>query len=197
MPYDPHKHRRHSIRLKGFDYTQSGAYFLTICVYEQECLFGEVVAGLMRMNNYGRIAQREWERLPARFKNIALEASVVMPNHVHGIIVIADESEGVGARQGISKTLAHNGPAVPLPDNPQNIEHFGRPVPGSIPTIVRSYKSAVSLRINRIRAMSTGPIWQRNYYEHVIRNEADLSRLRAYIQANPARWAADRLHPDT
>jgi REP-associated tyrosine transposase len=176
---------------------------ITFCVYEQECLFGEVVASLMRINDYGRIAQREWERLPARFKNIALEAFVVMPNHVHGIIVIADKSGGVGARQDISKTLAHNRPAVPLRDNPKNIEHFGRPVPGSIPTIVRSYKSAVSLRINRIRAISTEKIWQRNYSggyrsaEHVIRSEADPSRLRAYIQANPARWAADPLHPDT
>jgi putative transposase len=193
----PHKHQRRSIRLKGYDYTQSRAYFLTICVYEQECLFGEVVAGLMRINDYGRTAQREWERLPARFKNIALEAFVIMPNHIHSIIVIADESGRVGARQDISETLAYNRPAVPLPDNPQNIEHFGRPVLGPIPTIVRSYKSAVSLRINHIRAMSKGPIWQRNYYEHVIRSEADLSRLRAYIQANPARWAADRLHPDT
>jgi REP-associated tyrosine transposase len=92
MPNDPNKYQRRSIRLKGFDYTQAGAYFITICAGERECLFGEVADGLVCLNGYGRIAQREWERLPARFKNIALDAFVVMPNHVHGIILITDES---------------------------------------------------------------------------------------------------------
>ena len=113
-----------------------------------------------------------------------------------GIIVIADESEASGARQNISKTLAYNRPAVPLHNNPHNIEHFGRLVPGSLPTIMRSYKSAMSLRINHIQAMSTRPIWQRNYFEHVIRSQTGLSRIRAYIQANPAHWAAGDLQPD-
>jgi REP-associated tyrosine transposase len=93
--------------------------------------------------------------------------------------------------------LVHKRPAVPpLPNNPQNIEQFGKPVPGSIPTIVRSYKAAVSLRIHRLRGTPAGPIWQRNYYEHVVRSETDLHRIQAYIESNPARWAVDRLHPD-
>lgn len=199
MPYNPQQHQRRSIRLKGYDYTQAGAYFITICTGEQECLFGEVIDGLMCLNDCGRIVHREWGRLPARFKNIALDAFVVMPNHLHGIVLIMDESRDrgttVGARQGISKTLAHKRPAAPLRGPPQSVEQFGRPVPGSIPTIVRSYKSAVSFRIHRLRDTPTGPVWQRNYYEHVIRNEADLRRIQAYIKTNPARWMADRLHP--
>jgi putative transposase len=210
MPYDPNKHQRRSIRLKGYDYTQAGAYFLTICVYERECRFGEVMDDLVCLNGYRRIAQRKWERWPARFNNIALDAFIVMPNHVHGIILIADQSVGKGTagvgdanvlkeprRAPTSRELTSwIEPAVPLlPNNPQNIEQFGKPVPGSIPTIVRSYKSAVSRRIHRLRGTPAGPVWQRNYYEHVVRNEADLHCIQAYIQSNPAHWTADRLHP--
>ena len=175
MKYDPEKHHRHSIRLKGYDYSQAGAYFVTIVTQNRACLFGAVVDGEMRLNETGQIVRRCWLDIPAHFPHAELDEFVVMPNHVHGIIVIVDG----------------RGTACRAPT-----EQFGRPVTGSIPTVIRSFKSAVTKRINEQRGTPGAHVWQRNYYEHIIRNEESLDRIRQYIANNPLRWAFDRENPD-
>jgi putative transposase len=167
---------RRSIRLRGYDYSQAGAYFVTVCAYQRQCLFGAVIEGQMVLNEVGKIAQACWNEIPAHFPRVELDAFVVMPNHVHGIIVMMDAGRGTACRAPTA-------------------ESFGKPVPGSLPTIVRSFKSAVTRRINQWRTTPGQPVWQRNYFEHIVRNESALDRIRGYIETNPARWALDRENP--
>ncbi|MBD6620225.1 transposase [Komarekiella sp. 'clone 1'] len=173
MPYDPRKHRRRSIRLKGYDYTQPGAYFITLCTHGRQCLFGNVVKGKMQLNYLGHIAFNCWEAIPDHFPHIELDTFVVMPNHLHGILVITDTS--VGAWHCHAHTR----------------EQFGKPVRGSIPTVIGSYKSAVSKSINVIWHTKGQSIWQRNFYEHISRDQKSLDHIRQYILDNPQRWADD------
>jgi len=176
MPYNPEMHHRRSIRLKEFDYTQPGAYFITIVAQNREWLFGDIVDDEMRLNPLGRVVEKEWERLSQRFENLKLDEFMVMPNHVHGIIVIADRDNSMyGDKDGI--------------------EHFGKPIKGSIPTIVRSFKSATTLRINLMRQSKGLQVWQRNYFEHVIRNESEWGEIREYIRQNPDNWEVDLENP--
>jgi putative transposase len=176
MKYNADIHHRRSIRLRGYDYTRAGAYFVTACAHARESLFGQIVAGEMRRNTYGEIALECWQAIPDHGPHVELDAFVVMPNHIHGILVLPDDT------------------ASPLRQATQ--ERFSKPVAGSLPTIVRLYKAAVTRRINEVRNAPGVPIWQRNYYEHIIRDQASLDRIRAYIADNPSRWASDRLHPD-
>jgi REP element-mobilizing transposase RayT len=141
----------------------------------------------MKLSALGQIAYREWERLPRRFKHVELGAFVVMPNHIHGILIIHDgrgtaDSDGHDNRQDLRRA--------------PTIERFGKPVSGSIPTIVRSYKAAVALRINYARPGDSTPVWQRNYYEHVIRNERDMQAKWDYIEGNPVLWDEDDENPN-
>jgi len=179
------KHNRRSIRLKGYDYAQAGAYFVTICTQNRECLFGDVVDGKMALNDGGRIVANEWERTAAIRREIELNKWVVMPNHLHGIIVIADN---VGAHG-----------RAPLPDDaPCNVPTstvFTRP-PKSLGSLIAGFKSAVTKRINELRKTPGALIWQRNYYEHIIRDERSLNRIREYIANNPAQWDTDRENPN-
>lgn len=190
MRYDPEKHRRRSIRLKGYDYTQAGAYFITLCTYERQCLFGEVVDGVMRLNQLGLIVREEWIKTALLRPRVVLDAFVVMPNHLHGIIVLNDICRGTRQRA----PTVPRAPKTPVQQCPTT-EQFGKPTSDSIPTIVRSFKSATTKRINALRATPGAPVWQRNYYEHIVRNEHDLERIRQYIAENPARWHLDRENP--
>jgi REP element-mobilizing transposase RayT len=220
-------HRR-SIRLKGFDYTRAGAYFVTIVTHDRLSLFGEVVGGDMRFSPFGVVARQQWECLPHRFLHIGLDEFVVMPNHVHGIIMIYDD-DGMGTadlpdtrrgtadlpdtrwgtadlantrwgtadlpdtRRGTAVRSNDRGcePSRRAPTDPGTLEQFGKPVPGSIPTIIRSYKSAVAYRLNLIRRTPGADVWQRNYYERIIRDEAEYHRIARYIIENPAQWETD------
>ncbi|GAB4481015.1 MAG: transposase [Anaerolineales bacterium] len=193
-PYDPTRHHRRSIRLKGYDYTQPGAYFITICTHERAHLFGAVVDGEMRLNAWGEIVREEWFKTAQIRPYVRLydDEFVVMPNHVHGIIWIVGDD--VGARRRHCRGTA---PPCPYGDAvPDHVEQFGKPVPGSIPTIVRAFKSAVTHRINALRGTPGAPVWQRNYYEHVICDERALHAIRQYITENPLRWHLDRYNPD-
>jgi REP element-mobilizing transposase RayT len=173
MTFDSQKHHRRSIRLKEYDYTQPGGYFITIVTYQRGLLFGEIVNEEMRLNDYGKTADECWCAIPEHFQNVEVGAYVVMPNHVHGILVINDDRRGTIYR-------------APT-------EQFQKPVRGSIPTIVRTYKAAVTRRIGR-EQNATG-MWQRNYYEHVIRNHEDWDRIHRYIETNPSMWAEDEENP--
>ncbi len=190
MPrYDPDRHHRRSIRLKGYDYAQAGAYFVTLCTQGRACLFGEAVDGEMRLNARGEIVRQCWADMPIHFPRVALDAFVIMPNHVHGIIVLADDAL-VGARHAVPLPNA-----VPVPSHREQMERFGQPVAGSIPTIIRSFRSAVTYRLNALRGTPGTPVWQRNYYEHIIRNERAMIAIREYILNNPIQWAVDRENP--
>jgi len=167
-------HSRRSIRLKEYDYSSAGGYFVTICTQGKEHIFGKVMNGEMELNEYGKIVKQEWYKTGEIRKNIDLDEFIVMPNHVHGIINI------VGAHCN-----------VPLHGR---IEKFGRSTSNSIPTIIKLFKSTVTKQINQKRNTPKHPVWQRNYYEHVIRNENDLRHIREYIVNNPAKWEEDEYY---
>jgi REP element-mobilizing transposase RayT len=172
MKYNPNVHHRRSIRLRGYDYSQTGAYFVTICIQNRECLFGEIVGGEMQLNDVGKIVQMTWDALPSHYPHIELDEWVVMPNHFHSIIVLANVGAGsVGA--GLKPAPTRHG----------------------LPEIVRALKTFSSRRINELRQTPGTKLWQRNYWEHIIRNETELNRIREYIQNNPTQWDLDKLHP--
>jgi putative transposase len=186
--FDPNKQHRHSIRLPGYDYAQAGAYFVMIVAWRRECLFGEVIDGKVVLSKFGLIAWQQWENLPKRFPNIDLGASMIMPNHMDGIVEILAGRGTAGNRMDLDGGSTRRAPTTH--------EAFQKPVKGSIPTIVRSYKSAVSYRINLMRGTQDIPVWQRNYYEHVIRNEKDLQNKTDYINGNPLLWEQDNENPN-
>ena len=194
--FDPAKHHRRSIRIKGYDYAQTGAYFVTIVTSQRDCLFGEIVAGEMVLSDFGKIAEACWRAIPEHFPAVELGAYVIMPNHVHGIIII-DESVGTRRADDVGTGAFGRGAALLRPYMRPN-ESFpdeSRPnvKPGSLGAIVRSYKSAVSYRIRKEH--NTTEIWQRNYYEHIIRDDKDLQRITDYINTNPLRWNEDDENP--
>lgn len=177
--FDPARHHRRSIRLKSYDYTAAGAYFVTNVTHQRECLFGEIVDGEMRLNPLGEIAALTWEWLTQQYPYVDLDAWVVMPNHLHGILIM-----DVGARRDAPL------PCAPQPDAP--------PINKRKPLgqLIGAFKTVSAKRINEHRAAPGRPVWQRNYYEHIIRNEAALARIRAYIHNNPAQWALDNDNPN-
>jgi putative transposase len=193
MKHDPDKHHRRSIRLKGYDYSEAGAYFVTICAQGRECLFGDVVDGEMRLDDAGKMVQDVWNDLPTRYPDVETDEFVVMPNHFHGIIVIV--GAGPCACPGI-----HDRPefrtAQPQTGQPQGVA----PTVLSLPDVVHRFKSFTTAEYrNGIRQKNwppfNGTLWQRNYYEHIIRSEEKMDRIREYIIVNPMRWADDEDNP--
>jgi len=197
MKYDPKKHHRRSIRLKGYDYTQPGAYFVTICTYQRIHVFGEVVDGKMVLNETGKIARDEWFKTEEIRPYVRLykDEFVVMPNHAHGIIRIVDQvgTPRGGVQNGEEDTPAGQRTGQRTGQRPvPTWESFGKPVPGSIPTIVRAYKSAVTYAVNTAQNMRGAVLWQKNYYEHIIRNDRELQNIGWYIVNNHLNWQMDR-----
>jgi len=172
------EHHRRSIRLPGYDYSQPGAYFVTICTRTGECSLGEVVNGTVAVSVYGQIAEAVWRASPKHFPGIEIDALVVMPNHIHVVVVIFERAAG--------DAPAEHQPSASI------IRGAGR---GSLGAIVQNFKSVTARRINQVRHTPGAPVWQRNYYEHVIRTSADLERVRRYIVENPLRWELDELNP--
>ena len=164
-------HHRRSIRLPGYDYSKAGAYFVTICVRDRECLFGELLEGQMIANGSGRAVGEGWEWLARQYRHVDLDEWVVMPNHLHGIVVIT------GAPRGGSRT-------APTPIR-------RKPLGG----LIGAFKTVSTQRVNALRQCPGQLLWQRNYYEHIIRNAAELTRIREYIANNPLQWALDRENP--
>ena len=189
----PDFHHRRSIRLKEFDYSLPGAFFVTICTHQREHLFGEIVNEVMVLNGFGRISREEWQKTALIRSEIELGEFVIMPNHFHGIIWIVD-GRGTARCRGTARRAPTGVLGETSADFTPTYEQFGKSVVGSIPTIVRAFKSAVSRRINLARGTPGRPVWQRNYWEHIIRDEQDLHNAQAYILNNPAQWESDELH---
>lgn len=167
---------RQSIRLQGYDYRQKGVYFVTICKRQKACLFGEIHARKMILNELGATAEHCWHLISQTRSNVELDMSVVMPNHLHGIIAIFDSGET--AAIGVEKNLSCS-----------NIL-----LPGSLGVIIGQFKRAVTLRSKSLAQPPEQSLWQRNYYEHIIRNESSLNDIRKYIMDNPARWLDDSMY---
>ena len=183
MTHSRQRHHRRTLRLEGFDYTQTGYYFVTIVVKERKCLLGEIAGEEMKLNEMGRIVAASWKWLGDQYPYVELDEYIVMPNHVHGIIVIKDTDNGAIAshRRGDSRI------APTPPSQVQKRKSLGR--------LVGAVKTVSARKVNLCRGTPGQPLWQRNYYEHVIRNEESLAQIRQYIRDNPAKWELDREHP--
>lgn len=223
MAYDPETHHRRTIRLKGYDYTQAGAYFVTVVTHGREGVFGEVVGGDMQPNDAGRVVEQCWVDIPCHFMHVALDAFVVMPNHIHGIVMITDgpangpNGPDVGAGSprpgslGAGTAPLHGDAATlgagtvilgagtaPLRGGFANPGAETAPLPVTRPTlgqIVAYFKYQSAKSINRLRGAPGTPVWQRDYYEHIVRDESALHGIREYIVNNPLQWAVDRENP--
>jgi REP element-mobilizing transposase RayT len=218
VPYDPETHHRRSIRLPEYDYAQAGAYFVTICVQQAEMLLGEVRDGVMVLNDWGRLVDDFWADVVGHFEDVAVDCHVTMPNHVHAVIVLVDRRErpprwdgatsGAGVQGGETPPL-RNGPhprrgevSSPLSaadggDTPGGGAEGGKtPPPRDLAHVVAYYKYQTTRQINLLRCTPGVRLWQRSYWEHVIRNEADFARIREYVAANPSLWGEDTLRPD-
>lgn len=222
MAYNPNIHHRRSIRLKGYDYSQAGAYFITICCEHRICRFGKIDVGAgftpaqMILNEFGNIAYNEWAKLAERYKNFELDVFQIMPNHMHGIIVLKNV---VGA--GCTPAPNINNNTAPMNENGQ--PQSGQPQLGlqwqilgddnragvnpapTIGDIVGAYKSLVAngcleIYISNYLAAGVNPaptmgkLWQRNYYENIIRNEQSYQNISEYIINNPAKWGDDKFY---
>jgi len=194
--FNPEIHNRHSIRLKGYDYSHSGMYFVTINAHCRGVTrnahtmfpFGEIINGKMILNEYGQIAHDEWIKTAELRSNVELDAFVVMPNHVHGIVVITRPVRALRATplhdtRPYSRTINKN-------ENMSNIS----PKSGELGTIVRAYKSATTKHINEVRNTPCEKMWQRNYFENIIRNEQMYQYIANYIVNNPTNWENDRFY---
>ena len=164
------------MRLRDYDYAQPGAYFVTICTHRRRDLFGEVLDGKMRLNDAGRMIERWWSELANKFPSVELDENVVMPDHLHGIVSI------VGADLGVRPRVCEAARGA----------HTGAPLPRIVQWFKTMTTNAYIRGVNERRwAHFHRRFWQRNYYEHVIRNEDDLGHIRRYVVDNPARWPED------
>jgi putative transposase len=182
VKYDPDKHHRRSIRLKDYDYAQAGAYFVTVCTHNRECLFGEIIDAEMRLSEYGQIVVASWQDIPRHFDCVELDAFVVMPNHLHGNLTIIDD---VGAK--------HFSAELP-PKNASPLQPHGTQS-NSLGAILQNFKSVSTRKINQARDTQGAPVWQRNYHEHIVRNEREWNAIREYVANNPANWLKDSENP--
>ena len=244
------QNHRQSVRIEGYDYSRAGAYFVTICTRHREVVFGGIVNGAMILNEFGSVVSYCWRDLPRRFQTIGIDAFVIMPNHVHGIIMLtADSDPKVTRRPSVGAGFVTTSPRhAARPTGPVAIHHgaISRPAPTegvasetivsvgaglatttvrgaarpyvpsashrgvvprpaptsaaagpvSLPDIIRVFKSLSARRINGMRHTRGLPLWQRGYYEHVIRTEDELGRAQTYITDNPSLWSLDSDNPD-
>ncbi|WP_203415530.1 transposase [Candidatus Scalindua japonica] len=190
------KHGRRSIRLKEYDYSREGAYFVTICLQDKECLLGEAIESKTVLNDAGEMVEKWWSVLPEKYSTISLDEYIIMPNHMHGIIIINGPSVSVGADQCVCPT------DYPTRKNREMIKskHIGLPLRG-LPQHMQWFKTMTTNEyIRNVKNVNWKPFnkrfWQRNYYEHIVRNEDSLDRIREYIINNPMKWQYDRENPE-
>ena len=183
MTFNPEIHHRRSIRIADYDYSTTGAYFVTICIQNRICLFGKIEGGEIQLNEAGYMVHKIWNELPEKYPGVEIDEFIVMPNHIHGIVVL-----NVGA-----------GPCA-CPDSNKGQPRGVAPTRLSLPDVVHRYKSFTTseyrIGVEQLNWIPfPGKLWQRNYYEHVIRNEKELNQNREYISNNPLQWALDNENP--
>ncbi len=185
MTYKPERYHRRSIRLPGYDYAAAGLYYVTICTQDRASLFGEMMNGEVATNALGEIVRQCWVGLPRHYGHVGIDAFVVMPNHVHGIITLIATNVGAGFKPA---------PTVPFTASARvpAQEHGPR---HSLSEVVRAFKTFSARYINQSRSTPGARVWQRNYYEHIIRGERELNRIRVYIANNPSQWDRDEENP--
>ena len=188
MTFDPSKHHRRSIRLQHYDYSSRGAYFITICVQNRSCIFGEVRSGVMYLNEQGKFIDDVWRGLGNIFENVTIDESVLMPNHLHGIIWIGAQPEERGRTQRSAPT-----------EDAFPVGQTQRSAP-TLASIVQRYKTFTTNEYSKRVKQSNWPafsarLWQTNYFEHIIRDDQSLQTIRCYIENNPARWMNDVENP--
>jgi REP element-mobilizing transposase RayT len=186
MAFNPEIHHRRSIRLRDYDYSSAGAYFVTLCAFQRECLFGEMVDGEMRLNDAGRLVTAIWDSLPQRYQGLEVDAFAVMPNHVHGIVVIHDPVGAIHESPGSDSDVKIGA----IRESPQQSRRTM-----TLSKVVGYLKMNTARRINQSRDNPGVPVWQRDYFERVIRDEQELAAIRQYIAENPTKWAEDENHP--
>ena len=188
MLFNPNIHHRRSIRLKGYDYSQAGLYFITICCEDRICRFGNIVDGEMILNAYGQIAHDEWMKTPQLRPQIELDAFIVMPNHIHGILKINDTGRGELNSPEMGMAVFEKGVSDTSLRSPSN----------TVGAIVRGYKSSVTKQINAMINVKNDvhnpsiKLWQRNYHENIIRDEKSYRNIANYIINNPKKWGEDK-----
>jgi len=208
MPYNPHIHHRRSIRLKGYDYSQVGLYFITICCQDRACLFGEITDKQMICNDAGTMVGNEWLKLVERFTNIHLHEYIIMPNHFHAILEIVgatlvdtqndDDSQNNGNSQNDDDT--QNDDDSQNDDDTQKGQPQGiAPTGKTVGDMIGAFQSIVTVEyIRGVKTMGwtpfNGKLWQRNYYEHIIRDEKSYQNISQYIKNNPAKWDDDKFY---
>lgn len=173
--------QRKKLRWDGHDYRSQGLYFVTICTHQRRCIFGEVDGDVMILNSLGLIAEVEWWRSMKMRPEISPGSFIIMPNHIHGLVAITPQED-----------LPPLGPFAYA----GRTRYVPTRTPRSLGSFIAGFKAAATKRINEARRSPGVPVWQRNYYDHVIRNEADLARVEQYMATNPERWAAHRENPD-
>ncbi|NVO14050.1 MAG: hypothetical protein HXX10_08440 [Rhodoplanes sp.] len=209
--------RRRSLRLKGYDYGQAGAYFVTICTQDRICLLGEPIDASVRLTDAGRMVMAMWDGLPGRFPGVEVDVFVVMPNHVHGIVLLADtgSSDPAAAASGATTRVAPTEVGLPVGAPLVGAQFAARGLPVGAPLMGAQFAARMGVRLGEVvgafKSATTveyirgvkergwvafrGRLWQRNYYEHVVRDEPALDRIRHYIEDNPARWDVDDENP--
>ena len=181
MAYDSQIHHRRSIRLKNYDYSQAGMYFVTICTQNQLHLFGEIVSDKMVLNDAGKMIQKIWNEISHDFSNIQLHEFTMMPNHIHGIIEIPVRADSI---------------SVPNTKNTNRAEMDSAP---TLSKMVQSFKRHTTIEYIKMVEQNIFPpfdkrIWQRNYWEHIVRNDNEYNGISQYIIDNPATWQNDKLN---
>ena len=167
------KRRRNSLRHPTYDYTRPGAYFITLCAYKGNALFGQIVDGVMQLNPLGQIAHQAWLDLPKRHPHLSVDPFVIMPNHGHAMLWIHTDTTETGTPR-----------------------QYAKPIAGSVSTLVNAYKVSVTKQAIHAGLIPGPPLWQRNFYDRIVRDERELVNIQEYIRTNPVRWLTDQLHPD-
>jgi len=197
--------KRQSIRLKKYDYSQKGYYFVTVCTHEKQMLFGNIMSDRRgtiscALNNGGKIAKQCWKEIPNHYANVKLDEFIIMPNHVHGVLMIGgnvgDGGQGIGnGGQDVGKRAQDIEPLredfFPREDV-LRMNAFQHVVSGSVGAVVRGFKIGVTKWFRKNTDIHN--VWQRNFYEHIVRDEGDLNRIQNYIKNNPLKWKTDEYY---
>ncbi len=212
MKYNPDIHHRRSIRLKGYDYSQAGLYFITICTQNRLCLFGEIENGEMILNDAGIMIDKWWNELKHKYRNIKLHEQIIMPNHFHGIIQIINKTDSVGAdlrvcpddtwqtsKTGQSHKRGQTRRSAPTGTEKSGERALGEHIGSPLHAMIQWFKTMTTNEYIRGVKNNDWPrfnkkLWQRNYYEHIIRNEKSCYQISEYVQTNPVKWQDDKYY---